>query len=143
MTRLTYHETSAGTGLHSGIYDVYAGSKHLGRVENDGETWSAYDSTGRYRDEATTRAAAARTLEIDPATPSASLTSTQDEALTVLRETGRQWPLARGRNAGDGPGQYVRYSRRTLQALVDAGLAQWAEYRSGVLPHVVPAGGQQ
>lgn len=66
-----------------------------------------------------------------------TLTRTQRQALEALRETKRQWPLGRGRWAGDGPNRHCRWSERTLQALVDAGVAEWAPHRHGVMPHVV------
>ena len=65
-----------------------------------------------------------------------TLTRTQREALADLQRTGHQWPLLNGRLRGDGYTQTSRYARRTLQALVDAGLARW-ERRHGVMPHVV------
>lgn len=66
----------------------------------------------------------------------AALTRTQRAALADLLTTGRQWPM--GRLRGDAPNATCRYSQRTLQALVDAGLARWADHRHGVMPHVVP-----
>lgn len=68
----------------------------------------------------------------------AALTRTQRAALADLLTTGRQWPMGRGRLRGDAPNEFVRYSQRTLQALVDAGLARWARHYHGVMPHVVP-----
>ena len=61
------------------------------------------------------------------------LTRTQTAALAELRAHGALWPKGRGRfPAGAG-----RYSHKTLQALVDAGLAHWRA-RPGVLPHIAP-----
>jgi hypothetical protein len=71
-----------------------------------------------------------------------SLTRTQRTALAVLTATGRQWPLNGGRMGGDNYTTYCRYSRRTLQALVDAGHAEWV-YTPGVMGHIVPAGTDQ
>jgi len=64
------------------------------------------------------------------------MTRTQQAALARLHETGKQWPLS-GRGAGDNYSTYCRYSRRTLQALVDQGYAEWL-ISGGVLPYVVP-----
>lgn len=65
------------------------------------------------------------------ATP--ELTRTQHAALAELQAHGALWPKGRGRFAGDAG----RYSHKTLQALVDAGLAHW-RMRPGVLIHVAP-----
>lgn len=69
------------------------------------------------------------------------LTRTQRKALALLRETGRQWPLApyQGVGGGDNYTRHCRYTQRTLQALVDAGVAEWAPRRDGVMPHVIPS----
>lgn len=68
-----------------------------------------------------------------------TLTRTQRAALDDLLRTGRQWPKPRGRRYG-GYDEHVRYSARTLDALVDAGVARWivTPIGDGVMPHVVP-----
>jgi hypothetical protein len=65
------------------------------------------------------------------------LTPTQRAALRALEQTGRQWPLSRRHGSGDNHTEHCRYSQRTLQALVDAGVAQWAPHRHGVMPHII------
>lgn len=61
------------------------------------------------------------------------LTRTQSRAYADLQR-GPIWPSGRGRFAVSGG---VTYSRKTLDALVDAGLAEWPPRRSGVMPHIV------
>lgn len=70
----------------------------------------------------------------------ANLTRTQREALDDLRRAGAQWPTSRGRY-GARRSSTARWSRRTLQALVDAGLAEWVDADKWLLPHVVPTRG--
>lgn len=65
------------------------------------------------------------------------LTRTQRKAEDDLLKHGRLWPSGRGRFAVSGTG-HPPYSKRTLQALVDAGRARWV-YRDGVMPHIVRA----
>lgn len=65
------------------------------------------------------------------------LTRTQQQALADLITSGRQWPMGRGHEPGDVPNSTCRYSHRTLQALVDAGVARWV-HLNGLLPHIVP-----
>ena len=72
----------------------------------------------------------ARRLQI-----AATLTRTQRDALTALESRGHLWPAYRGRLAG---GNETPWSKGTLQALVGAGYAQWAEHRHGVMPHIIP-----
>jgi len=68
--------------------------------------------------------------------PSGGLTTVQYSALGDLRRFGRLYP--------PGPRQHVQrgtdqgFSRRTLQALVDAGHAQWAPPRDGTWPSIIP-----
>jgi hypothetical protein len=70
-----------------------------------------------------------------------TLTRTQRAALAYLRAHGHVWPAGRGRHA---LGNDTPWEARTLQALVDAGVAAWAgsvyetPYAHGVMPHVVP-----
>ena len=71
------------------------------------------------------------------------LTRTQSAALAELRRVGHMWPQSRGRYAVSGTG-HRDFSRGTLDALVAAGLAEWARGESlhhpngapGVLPYV-------
>lgn len=74
---------------------------------------------------------------------STELTRTQRAALAWLREHPNrgQWPAGRGRwSISNGPDS--QWSERTLQALVDAGLARWrgstyeTPVRHGVMPYV-------
>ena len=64
-----------------------------------------------------------------------ALTTTQYSALGDLQRFGMlsppapRHPVERGTVHG--------FSKRTLQALVDAGVARWAERRDGVMPHIV------
>lgn len=63
----------------------------------------------------------------------ASLTVTQFSAYAELHRRERLWPS--DRRAFDRTGR--QFARRTLQALVDIGVARW-ESSPGVLSHVVP-----
>lgn len=69
-------------------------------------------------------------------TTTPSLTRTQKQALAALTERGMLWPAYTGRMAG---GNETPWSKRTLDGLVAAGVARWAERRHGVMPHIVPA----
>lgn len=71
------------------------------------------------------------------------LTRTQRAALAHMQanpDRESQWPLGRGRFANYSTDS--RWSAPTLQALVDAGLAEWrgstyeTPYQHGVMPHV-------
>lgn len=65
------------------------------------------------------------------------LTRTQLDALAHLHRNGRQYPVGRGRMAIRNDGWTARYSRRTLDALVAAGVARWwvdCEVLSSVAP---------
>lgn len=63
------------------------------------------------------------------------LTRAQSEALDRLREGRKLWPISgRGGDRGD-------YSRRTLQAVVDKGLARWVT-RDGVMPYIESTEGE-
>lgn len=64
-----------------------------------------------------------------------ALTRRQREALADLRRKGVLWPKF-GRNNAD---PTTPYTRRTLQALVDADLAEWIiRPGSGIMPHITP-----
>ena len=64
----------------------------------------------------------------------AGLTTRQREALRELESVKRVWPRGHGRFAITD----AKFSKPTLQALVDAGLARWATPVSGVMPHIIP-----
>lgn len=64
----------------------------------------------------------------------AHLTTTQFSAYAELHRRGHLWPSDRRAFGRQGR----QFARRTLQALVDTGVARW-EHRDGVMPHIVPA----
>lgn len=69
-----------------------------------------------------------------------ALNRTQRAALADLRRVGALWPHAGGRFRPSGTGNDSHlYRRTTLDALVAAGHAKWAQNTTGVLPHVVVA----
>lgn len=66
--------------------------------------------------------------------PPIPLTRTQKQAAEELSDRGMLWPIVTwGSISHDG----ARYTRRTLDAIVQAGLAEWS-HRDGVMPHIVP-----
>lgn len=71
--------------------------------------------------------------ELESRARAEAFTHTQTAALAELNAHGALWPAGRGRFKSDAG----RYSHKTLQALVDAGLAHWRA-RPGVLLHIAP-----
>lgn len=67
--------------------------------------------------------------------PEKLLTRTQRQALAGLRQRRHLWPAGRGRWSG---GNETPWERPTLDALVNAGYARWADVTpgAGVLPHI-------